>query len=246
MIKKTLVFVFLFLALASYGQKTLSFKEFSILNDSLDDQISLFFTLFLDSYEKTYFEYPSNFNEFIEFYNSNYDENTFIKVENFIKENLQSFKVYTENGKIELLYNDTVFIEVQNTINSQYLSDDLSYHNVVRFYLNNKIIVYDEVRDSIFRKEVNEIVDKYIKLSKNNTLLNNQGSYSFDFDKKIVLLLQFEKNQEIIIHNYCKDLCQIYRNGYYNDLDELCKKYCNIYKCDKIIFSSFCIKPKMN
>ena len=67
MIKKISIFIFSFLVFACYGQKKLSFDEFSSLNDSLDNQISLFFTLFLDSYELAYLEYPSDFDDFIEF-----------------------------------------------------------------------------------------------------------------------------------------------------------------------------------
>jgi len=243
MIKKISIFIFSFLVFACYGQKKLSFDEFSSLNDSLDNQISLFFTLFLDSYELAYLEYPSDFDDFIEFYYL-YDEKTFSHIDKIIEDNLGSFALYVENNKLEFSYNDTVFMIVEEGIDAQYITEYITYNKKVIFYRNNKLIEYDEERDYLFRKDFNDLLNNYIRLSDNDSILDNQSRHFFEFDKDVILLLQIDLNKGINIHDLHKNEYQIYRNKYYDDLEKICVQYCKKYNCDKIIFPSFYNKPK--
>ena len=158
MIKKISIFILSFLAFACYGQKKLSFNEFSSLNDSLDNQISLFFTHFLDSYELAYLEYPSDFDDFIEFYYL-YDEKTFSHIDKIIEDNLGSFALYVENNKLELSYNDTVFMIVEEGIDAQYITEYITHNKKVIFYRNNKLIERkSQSREKHFEKEKEELL----------------------------------------------------------------------------------------
>lgn len=190
-----------------------------------------------------YFKLPLSFESLLDFYENNKTESTFDLTEQILKNNIKSFKIKIKRDKLIFNFKDTAFFEMRLKFNYKIISDDIVLRKSVRFFRNDELGKYDEIRDSLFREDLKLVYQKYKNLNYKFKIFPKDKNYSYASSKGIVILYQYDLNSKMIIHESCSKQFRITSNNFYIDLENLCKKYCTIYNFDKVIFSALYIEP---
>lgn len=208
-------------------------------------------------YYSNYFEFPKNTTDlvsFTEYYFKTYPDadsgcrdNILVEILPFLKENTEHITmeddgyVYTiEMGNDTLLYVPTSFRPFSPCDDSLFIGGDPKdyYHfydhlRTPRFFSShNKAILLPDTVYYDFKNEVLNIQQKYIFQSDNSLPFKY---YIYENDT-IPILSMLEYNVNKPLHYYCNGELVNSKLLFYEKLESLLKYFCELYKCNRILF----------
>jgi hypothetical protein len=230
------LFTFLFTSCSTYKVKTsegiysvnkyLRYDEYLNIDSLLYGNINHFLLLSIKSNYYIHFQYTVKFEDVLNTIKSIQINPDILKI---LKKNKDSFYLrIDEMGNLFVFYQENLLMIINNDFDCDLVSESSDLRTTVNMFDKKRKYIYNEKKESSFRKELSIIRNKYHNLGYKTIQLES------GFEKQT--LCQYDDIYGFF--QLCPFELEIIENNYIKEIELLSTQYCKRYKLSKIIFAA--------